>query len=658
MRNILLTRSLYLLFLTLGFSYSAYSQCAGNCGTAAVGNCGCDSDCWLYGDCCPDIESSCPDIRPTNPPVSFPGTGGSGVTPLACNSNVSICTPGVAGPFNFDGSAQGPPVDYANPVGCSTGLFGNDNDFGFIILNITGSGALNLLVDGSSNSGFIDVVVYNIPPGQNPCVAVMNSANEIGCNYAPSAVGCTQFGTSLPGCNSSVPAPNVTAGQQLMIIVHDYSDQSNTFTLQLGPNGATTGPPNATINPVPSPCVNSAPVNLTAVSNGGTWSGPGMSANGSFNPAAAGVGTHTITYSVGQAPCNASSTTQITVTPAQAASFTTNSPVCATQTLVFTPTPIPGATYHWSGPGGWTSTAQSPTRPNATTAMTGNYNLYMVVGGCTTSTATQMVVVNTTAPAPVISTNAPVCHGYPITFDGPAPVPGGEYHWSGPNSWSSALEDPAIPNSDYPMSGQYSLYVVINGCTSAVANLNVEVTVPPKPVIQPVAPRCFEGAGIDMVADLPNGSWTGTGVSPAGFFDPTVAGTGTHQLIYTIPEPCGSADTIEVMVTAPLSMTGAITDETCPEVGDGMIDLTVNGATGPLTYLWNNSGQTEDAIGIILGTYWVTVTDQYGCSYDSEQFQVGAGSSLNFSYTTQDVLCNGEPTGRIHVAAYRRTYTP
>lgn len=645
--------------LTLGFTIALFSfsssdsfaQCAGNCGEVTVGNCGCSTDCWLYGDCCPDIESACPDIRPTDPPVyppSFPGGGGI-VNPLACNPAASICTPGIAGPFNFDQSTPGPPTDFANPVGCSTGLFGNPNGFGFIILNITGSGPLNLNVDGSASSGFIDVVVYNVPPGVAPCVAAMNSANEIGCNYAPSAVGCTQFGNSL-GCGSSVPAPYVNAGQQLLVIVHDYSSQSSNFTLQLGPGGATTGPPNATINPPPSPCVTGAPVNLTAVSQGGTWSGPGMSPNGTFNPATAGVGTHTINYAVGTAPCNSSSTAQITVGPAPVAAFTTNSPVCVGQTLTLTPvqpTP-PGATFHWSGPG-FNTTGPAPTRPNATVAMSGNYSMYMVVGGCTSATVTQAVVVNATAPAPPIASNTPVCHGNPLNFDGP-PIPGAQYFWAGPNGWVDNNEDPIVPVTDYSMSGSYSLYMVLNGCTSATATHPVEISIPPKPTITPLVPLCFGSVAQTLTVDRAGGTYAGMGITDAvaGVFDPVTAGSGTHTIIYTIPEPCGSADTLDIMVTNELSIQGIVTDETCPEVGDGSIDITVNGDVGPFNYAWNNSAQTEDATNIILGNYSVMVTDQYGCNY-SESFQVGAGHSLNFNYSTQNVLCNGDATGSISI---------
>ncbi|MFN3917046.1 MAG: PKD domain-containing protein [Flavobacteriales bacterium] len=223
-----------------------------------------------------------------------------------CNTNTSICTPGTAGPFSFTPASNNPStcLDFTNGSGTA--------NYGYIILYITQSGPLNLLVNGNNTSGFIDVAVFNITGQTNPC-ASLSPATQISCNYASSASGCAQFGNAFP-CPATVPAPNVTAGQVLMILVEDWSNAHSSFTLQLGPApGAQTGPPDPTINPVANICNNAASIQLSAVNGGGTWSGPGTSPTGNFNPATAGIGTHTITYNIGTAPCNASSTTQITV---------------------------------------------------------------------------------------------------------------------------------------------------------------------------------------------------------------------------------------------------------------------------------------------------------------------------------------------------------
>ena len=278
-----------------------------------------------------------------------------------CNIQASICQPGIAGPFDFI-PTSGPYAggSFAN-AGCQTGANGIHN-YGFITLNITQSGPLNLLIDGNLTSGFIDVAVFNVPPGQDPCVAIQNGANAIGCAFAPQSSGCVQFGTAFP-CGSSVAAPNVVAGQQIVIIAQSYgipsgppgnptlSPGSTTFNLQLGPlPGAQTGPPNSTINPAGPFCVTSPSFQLSSVTGGGTWSGTGISSTGIFNPSTAGPGTHIITYSIGISPCNSISTIEIIVNPSPIINIISTDVTCnGNCDGIIEVNFIPGATYLFTG---------------------------------------------------------------------------------------------------------------------------------------------------------------------------------------------------------------------------------------------------------------------------------------------------------------------
>src|SRR5690606_22019590 len=61
---------------------------------------------------------------------------------------------------------------------------------------------------------------------------------------------------------------------------------------------------------------------------------------------------------------------------------------------------VVGATYVWSGPNGFASNLEDPIITNATSANSGTYFLTIVVGSCSSATATHNVTVNT---APTIS---------------------------------------------------------------------------------------------------------------------------------------------------------------------------------------------------------------------------------------------------------------
>jgi hypothetical protein len=304
----------------------------------------------------------------------------SGFSYSQCNIQASICTPGTAGPFNFiptGGAYAG--GSFVN-AGCATGAGGN-HSYGFITLYITESGPLNLLINGNANNGFIDVAIFNIPPGQDPCVAIQNGNNVIGCNFASQSGGCVQFGTVFP-CGSSVPAPNVVAGQQIMIIVQNWSNPgSSNFTLQLGPPpSAQTGPPNPTIINSGPFCESLGSIQLQAVSAGGTWSGPGVSATGLFNPTAAGVGVHTITYTIGTPPCDAQSTTQIEVLPDATLNLIVVNETCVGACDGIIDAGVSGGTYVWS-PGGETTQIISGLCP-------GNYSVVVNINGCITNGVT------------------------------------------------------------------------------------------------------------------------------------------------------------------------------------------------------------------------------------------------------------------------------
>ena len=88
-------------------------------------------------------------------------------------------------------------------------------------------------------------------------------------------------------------------------------------------------------------------------------------------------------------------------------------PYCVGETIHLTANGQAGATYSWSGPGGFTSNQQNPTRPNCTMAMAGTYTCTITVGSQTNSATTEIVVY----PQPTANFNyTSVCRGTPTQF--------------------------------------------------------------------------------------------------------------------------------------------------------------------------------------------------------------------------------------------------
>ncbi len=560
-----------------------------------------------------------------------------------CNTNVSICTPGTAGPFTF--SVPG------TPVSSCLDFFGPG--VGYIMLNITSSGPLNMLINGNASTGFLDVAVFNIPNGVPPCTAIQNSANEIGCNYADFSNGCNQFGTSFP-CTSTVPSPNVVAGQTLMIVVENWSGSSSTFTLQLGPPpGAQTGPPNPTINPAGPFCSTSAPVQLTAVNSGGTWSGPGTSSSGVFNPATAGPGVHTINYSIGAAPCNASSSTTITVNAPGPISVTPSAPsICTGGSVSLTASGASG--YAWSPATGLSSTSGATVTASPTSTTT--YTVSSSPPGCKTP-ANVTVTVNPLPNANAGGAQVITCASPTVTLNGSSSTSGASYSWSGPGIVSGG--NTATPTVNAP--GTYTLTVTSPaGCTkTATVNVTQNITPPNASAGSPQTITCGTTTATLNGSSSTSGatfSWSGPGIVSGGnTATPTVNAAGTYTLTVTNPAN-GCTATATVTVTnasaVPNANAGSPQTLTCTTTS---VVLNGSSSSSPVSYSWSgpgivSGGNTATPTVNAAGTYTLTVTNtSSGCTntatvnvtLNNTPPNANAGPPKTLTCTTTSVTLNG-----------------
>jgi trimeric autotransporter adhesin len=386
-----------------------------------------------------------------------------------CNIQASICEPGTAGPFVFNNST--PNVDFYQ--GCLNSPTQGANQYGYILLNITQAGPLNILINGSASSGYIDVSVFIIPEGDDPCVAIQNGSNMLSCNYASNSGGCAQFGNAF-GCNSSVTAPNVNVGDQIMIIAQDWDNASSSFSLQLGPSpGAQTGPFDGTIDPAGPFCSNQPPQQLTAVTGGGTWSGTGVDANGVFDPSV-GPGSYTINHTVGFAPCDGSDQITIDVFDPPTVNADNNGSYCQGETIELIGNSSetgPGVVFSWTGPGGYSSNDQNPT--NATQG--GTYTFTVTAGQCAPVVATTTVVIDPQADASFSYSNNTYCITDP---NDPSPTITGDLGGTFTIDPATGVIDPTTGEIDINASGlgDYVVTYTHAGTCGSEGSQNLTIT--------------------------------------------------------------------------------------------------------------------------------------------------------------------------------------
>lgn len=167
----------------------------------------------------------------------------------------------------------------------------------------------------------------------------------------------------------------------------------------------------------------------------------------------------------------------------------TNTPL--TETICSGGTTIPvtltsdvtGATFAWTAVGtgsvtGFTSNGTN-TIPAQTITNTGiavetvTYSVTPSANSCIGTPVNYVVTVdppiNITA-----SNNTPICEGNTILLS-TAAITGATYNWTGPNSFSSADQNPIITNATPAMSGTFSLTITMGNCNSTIGTTIVQV---------------------------------------------------------------------------------------------------------------------------------------------------------------------------------------
>jgi gliding motility-associated-like protein len=284
-----------------------------------------------------------------------------------------------------------------------------------------------------------------------------------------------------------------------------------------------------------------------------------------------------------------------------------------------------GNSIIWNGPNSFNSNSYSPIISPATPANSGNYSVNVTnLNGCTASTTINLLV--NSLPVIVATNPINVCEGQSINLNASG---GATYVWSGPNAYSSNIQNPVIPSSNLSNSGTYSVVVSsVASCTSA-ANVNVNVNAAPTGSAGSNAPLC-ENNRLTLFGSAANSySWSG----PNGFVsllqnpeisNVTITGSGVYTL--TISNAVGCSRSIQLPVTIfplpNLSLQASKKEACVPECIS--FNAISNASGSNVVYNWNldksltTSINGANASGCYnqLGNYkpTVQVIDANGCS--------------------------------------------
>ncbi|QIP17093.1 hypothetical protein G8759_32880 [Spirosoma aureum] len=222
------------------------------------------------------------------------------------------------------------------------------------------------------------------------------------------------------------------------------------------------------------------------------------------------------------------------------------------------------ATYQWSGPNGFTSTAQSFTLTNATAANAGIYSVTATFSGSCSNTAIASQTIQIGQPSLNISSNPYACPGgqlslnaWPFvgysTYNAPA-----TYQWRGPNGFTSSTQNFTLTNVTPAMAGTYSVTATLSGACAGVVTTSTEVQVK-KPLV-------------DIHSRLTGGASIGERYCPGTSFDLTAI------FVYTAADSLSSRSALTYQWSGPNGFSSSVKQPTilsANSLASGIYSVTV-----------------------------------------------------------------------------------
>lgn len=392
-----------------------------------------------------------------------------------------------------------------------------------------------------------------------------------------------------------------------------------TYSVTTGPGCTGTAVNTITVNPLPTLifdplsdlCLASPVDTLTEGSPiGGIYSGAAVTGN-IFDPAVAGLGQDTITYTYTDANgCTDSITQTINVITAPVVILDSLDDVCLSDSAFALGNAVPnGGTF--SGPGVSNGIFDPSAAGVGTHQIVYDFNAGI---GCSGSD-TQNIVVHG-LPTVTVPKQDSICDGgTAVTLTGGNPA-GGFYSGTGV---SAGQFDPAVTGLGiHPI--QYT-FVDSNGCVATDTN-TIEVYAFSASIVGLNPGYCINESAVALTGSPAGGTFSGTGVSGSNF-DPGAAGLGSVTIVYNYSDANGCAGSDQETVTVnPAPQAPPIMGPTVVQPQQAYFYDVV--ATNGASYIWSVAGGTvSSTAGNVASITWgagptgtITLVEQdpFGCS--------------------------------------------
>lgn len=553
------------------------------------------------------------------------------------------------------------PVTYAWSF--DNGAAGTSTDLNPGCINFTGAGVHTVSLTVTNECGSATATrQFTINPGADITVPSSPPALCTGELAGPFTFSSTTPGAVITWTNStpSIGLPSSGSGSIGTFTVNNATGSpiNANIVVSATSNGCSAQSGfNIIVNPKPAPpsvtspvayCVNDAAVPLTAIAAAGntlqwyTSATGGTASNTAPTPSTATAGS--TSYYVSQkndaTGCEGNRaviTVNVGAVPAIANASGTDPATCASSTGAISLTGLsPNTTYSVR----YTKNAGAPTVVNITSNASGTViinslsagtysNISVNLGICSSNVAGPVVLTDPNPPAaPTATSNGPKCAGETLNLNATG-VAGGSYAWTGPNGFTSSVQNPTINNVGIAANGTYSVTLSVSNCRSAASTVDVVINPrPAAPTINNNINICNNGT-INLTASSNftgaiTYSWTG----PNGFTsnqqnpvinNATAANTGVYSVtVIAAVGSCESPAATTSVTVSPVPVIANTSGNNPTACGSSTGSISLTGLFANTTYsvrYTKNSGSptivnlTSDASGTVIinslsaGTY-------------------------------------------------------